>query len=160
LLAQEAEALLQSRAGIRLAVRAWAHFWARSVKLALLAWFPLLAAWLTTPLLSSVEVPLIVWFGLAADMVALLVLVVLYLYAFPVLALYDVDWYTALRSALILSSRHIRNSLGLLAMGVLFAFAVFYISPGLLFILPAVWGAFIINNCRMVVDEETAEEDE
>ncbi|NLE43465.1 MAG: hypothetical protein GX620_01985, partial [Chloroflexi bacterium] len=52
--------------------------------------------------------------------------------------------------------RHIANTLGLLGMGILFAFGVGYISSGLLFILPAVWGVFLVNNCRMVVDEELA----
>jgi hypothetical protein len=42
-------------------------------------------------------------------------------------------------------------------MGVLFAFAVAYVSSGLLFILPAIWGMFLVNNCRMVVGEEKRE---
>ena len=50
------------------------------------------------------------------------------------------------------------NTLGLLSMGILFAPAVLYLSPGLLFIFPAVWGIFIVNNCRMVVEEELADE--
>ncbi len=160
LLAHEAEMVLRPRSSIRTMFKAWPRFWARSVGLGLLGCLPLLAMLLTLPILSHPRVPLIAWLGLAADASALIILTTLYLYAFPVIALYDADLYTALRSALILASRHIHNSLGLLAMGVLFAFAVFYISPGLLFILPAVWGIFIVNNCRMVVDEEMAQADE
>jgi uncharacterized membrane protein YesL len=111
-------------------------------------------ALLTLATLSRPEVPLIVWLGLAADMLGLLLLVVLYLYAFPLLVQHDVGVWTALRSALALASRHLNNTLGLLGMGILFALAILYLSSGLLFFLPAVWGMFIVNNCRLVVDEE------
>jgi len=99
-----------------------------------------------------------VWLGLGADALGILVLITLFLYTFPLLVLHDLDLRTTLRNALILASRHMVNTLGLLSMGILFAPAVLYLSPGLLFIFPAVWGIFIVNNCRMVVEEELADE--
>ena len=43
---------------------------------------------------------------------------------------------------------------GLLGIGVLFALTCAYVSPALLFTLPAICGLFSVNNCRMVVVEE------
>lgn len=157
LLAQEADIVHDARPSFAAMFRALPRFWARSVGLGLLACLPLLAALLTLPMLSRPEVPLIVWFGLFADGLGLLLLAALYLYAFPLLVLHDVSVGTALRNGLILASHHINNTFGLLGMGILFAFATIYLSSGLLFILPAVWGMFIVNNCRMVVSEELAE---
>jgi uncharacterized membrane protein YesL len=119
----------------------------------------LFAALLILPGLAQPEVPVVVWLGLAADALGLLILASLYLYAFPLLVLHDVDLITALRNALILASRHISNTLGLLGMGVLFAMATRYLSSGLLFFLPAIWGLFIVNNCRLVVSQELSETD-
>jgi uncharacterized membrane protein YesL len=84
----------------------------------------------------------------------LLVLVTLFLYAFPLVVLHDVSTWLALRNAFILAGRHIVNTFGLLSMGVLFVLATLHVSSGLLFFLPAVWGIFIVNNCRLVVNEE------
>ncbi|HEY65742.1 MAG TPA: hypothetical protein G4O02_14345 [Caldilineae bacterium] len=158
LLAFEADFSLDRHARFRVMFTSFRRLWKRGVGLGLLASFPLVAAWLSLPVLSRPQAPIIVWWGLAADALALLLLVVLSLYAFPLLALYDVSLYLSLRNAMILASRHILNTLGLLAMGVLFALAVLYISPGLLFILPPVWGIFILNNCKMLVDEEMRED--
>jgi uncharacterized membrane protein YesL len=154
LLAQEADIVCNASPHIGVMLRALPHYWARSVGLGLLTAFPLLAALLILPGLAQPEVPVVVWLGLAADALGLLLLASLFLYAFPLLVLHDVDLITALRNALILASRHISNTLGLLGMGVLFAMATRYLSSGLLFFLPAIWGMFIVNNCRLVVSQE------
>jgi len=154
LLALEARIAEDRKANLGTMLAAWPRLWTRSVGLGLLAAFPFLVGLLTLPLLSAPQVPTVVWVGLAADAFGLLLLAALYVYAFPLLALHDLGVGVALRNALILSSRHILNTLGLLAMAVLFGFGVAYISPGLLVILPPIWGLFIINNCRMVVAEE------
>jgi uncharacterized membrane protein YesL len=154
LLAQENEIVRDLKTNIGTMFRALPRFWTRSVGLGLLICFPLLAALLTLPMLSLSQVSLVVWLGLGADALGLLILVALYLYAFPLLVLHDLDLARVLRNALILASRHTWNTLGLLGMGILFALASAYVSPALLFILPAVWGSFIMNNCRMVVAEE------
>jgi uncharacterized membrane protein YesL len=154
LLAQEADIVCNASPHIGVMLRALPHYWARSVGLGLLTAFPLLAALLILPGLAQPKVPVVVWLGLAADALGLLLLASLFLYAFPLLVLHDVDLITALRNALILASRHISNTLGLLGMGVLFAMATRYLSSGLLFFLPAIWGMFIVNNCRLVVSQE------
>jgi uncharacterized membrane protein YesL len=154
LLAQEVDVVRDVKTNIGVMFKALPRFWTRGAGLGLLAAFPLFAASLTLPVLSQPHVPLVVWLGLAADALGLLVLVTLFLYAFPLVVLHDVSVRLALRNAFILAGRHIVNTLGLLSMGVLFVFATLYVSSGLLFFLPAVWGVFIVNNCRLVVNEE------
>jgi uncharacterized membrane protein YesL len=156
LLAQENEIVRDVKANIGTMFRVLPRFWIRGVGLGLFGCFPLFVALLTLPMLSLPQVPLVVWLGLGADVLGLLILAALYLYAFPLLVLYDMSVGTALRNALLLASRHVWNTLGLLGMGTLFALVIVYISPALLFVLPAIWGLFIINNCRMVVEEELA----
>lgn len=158
LLAQEAEIVCDVKTNIRVMLKALPRYWTRSAGLGLLAAFPLFAALLTLPSFELQQVPVVVWLGLFADALGLLVLITLFLYAFPLLILHDVNARTALRNAFVLASRHIVNTLGLLSIGVLFVFAIVYLSSGLLFILPAVWSMFIVNNCRMVIEEELAEE--
>jgi uncharacterized membrane protein YesL len=153
LLAQEAEVTLGVKTSIGTMLRAFPRFWARSARLGVLLAFPVSMFLLTVPLLAQPEVPAIVWPGLAADLFGLFLLVILYLYAFPLLVLHDMGVGLAFRNALALSGRYIGNTFGLLSMGVLFGFAVAYLSPGLLLVLPAIWGVFIVNHCRMVLDE-------
>ena len=87
--------------------------------------------------------------------------IALCLYAYPLLVLYDMGPRLALRNSALLASRHVSNTVGLLGMGVLFGIAVGRVSSGLMFFLPAVWGLFIVNNCRMVLadDGQTVDED-
>ena len=78
-------------------------------------------------------------------------------YIFPYLVQQpEISVRTCLRAALILASRHPINSVGLLAMGILFGFSVAYISLGLLLLLPSVYGLFIAANCLLVLDREAA----
>jgi uncharacterized membrane protein YesL len=154
LLAQENEIVRDVKANVGTMFKALPRFWTRGVGLGLLGCFPLFVALLTLPMLALPQVPLVVWLGLGADVLGLLILAALYLYAFPLLVLYDMSMGATLRNALILASHHIWNTLGLLGMGILFALASVYVSPALLFVLPAIWGLFTINNCRMVVEEE------
>lgn len=154
LLAQEAKILqgLKTKPGAML--KAWPCYWLRSAKLGLLAAFPVLMGLFTVPVLAQPEVPMIVWVGLAADALGLLLMTTLFLYAFPLLILYDLDLRTALQNAFILASRHIINTFGLLSLGVLIFLAAIYLSLALLLILPALWGMFIVNNCRLVLKLE------
>jgi uncharacterized membrane protein YesL len=160
LLALEADIVRNVGTHIGVMFRALPRYWVRSVGLGLLAAFPLFGAALVLPGLAQPEVPTVVWLGLAADALGVLILASLYLYAFPLLVLHDVSLVTALRNALILASRHIVNTVGLLGMGVLFAMATLYLSSGLLVFLPAIWGMFIVNNCRLVVSQELSKTDQ
>jgi uncharacterized membrane protein YesL len=158
LLAQESEIARGAKTNIRTMVAALPRFWARGMGLGFLLWLQVVIALTTLEMLSRPEAPPVVWLGLAADMLGLLLLIVLYLYAFPLLVQHDTGIWVALRNAFALASRHLNNTLGLLGMGVLFTLAILYLSSGLLLFLPAVWGMFIVNNCRLVVGEETGQD--
>ena len=153
LLALEGEVGRGATARLSTMLRAFPRFWTRASCLGLLMAFPVAMLALTLPLMGRTEVSRLVWLGITADLFGLVLAAVLSLYAFPLLALYDAPFALALRDALALAGRHVGNTLGLLSMGVLFGFAVALVSPALALVLPAIWGIFIVNNCRMVVDE-------
>jgi uncharacterized membrane protein YesL len=153
-LAHEARLLEHKAANLGTMAQTWRRYGLRSAKLGLLAAFPLVAGLLTLPHLAAPEAPPVVWLGLAADALGLLLLVTLFLYAFPLLVLFDMKLRTALYNSLILASRYLANTLGLLSLGGLFLLGVLYLNSGLLFILPAIWGMFIVNNCRLVINLE------
>ena len=158
LLAQEVDMVEGRKTNVGVMLRAFPRFWLRSACLGLLTTLPLLAALLTLPSLGQPEVPMVVWVGLAADGFMLLLIGCLSLYAYPLFVLHDVSLRDGLRNAFILAGRHLANTLGLLGMAVLFGFATAYISSGLLFFWPAFWGMFVVNNCRMVLEEELGSE--
>ncbi len=132
------------------------RFWRRSALLSLLAVFPLLALMTTLPALRTEPVAPIVWLGLGADLLGCAVMATLSLYTFPYLVQQrEKSVRACIRDALILASRHPTNSLGLLAIGILFGFCVAYISLGLLLLLPVIYGHFIAANYQLVLEIET-----
>ncbi|NLE99871.1 MAG: hypothetical protein GX601_02725 [Anaerolineales bacterium] len=154
LLAQQAEIARDVRTGIHTMLVAFPRFWLRSTALALIACFQVAVALLTWPLVLAPEASPIVLIGFAADLFGLALLAAVSLYAFPLIVVYNASVRTALRNALILASRHIANTLGLLGMGILCLLGIRSVSPVLLLVLPPIWGMFLVNNCRMVVEEE------
>ena len=154
LLAQETKLVQEKTISLGGLFKVWPRYWGRSVRLGLLAAFPIAIALLTLPALAQPDVPLIVWFGLAADAFGLLLLIALFIYTFPLLVLYDLELKEALGNAFILVGRYLSNTLGLLSLGILFSLSVIFFSLALFLILPAIWGLFIINNCRLVVSLE------
>jgi len=130
------------------------HFWMRGVRLGVLAVFLPIATWLAGALLtpSGLAVPILI-VGLLAS---LLVGSVLVLYAVPVLVAYDQDLPAVLRNSAVLPGRHINNTVGMVALAVLCILATIYISSGLMFVLPALYGMFAANNCRLVIAQEGA----
>jgi uncharacterized membrane protein YesL len=131
---------------------AFGHFFSRGAMLGGLVAIPLFAASVTVPLLAQNQIPTnIGWVGLGADMAGLFFLVALYLYVSPQIVLYDLGMKLALRNGLVLSTRHLANTLGLLAMAGLLGFLAYKVSLFLLVILPAFWLVFVINNCRLVL---------
>ena len=80
------------------------------------------------------------------------------LYAYPLIALHGAALFNALRNGLILASRYPSNTLGLLGMAVLGGLAVGYVGVALLFFLPAWYGLFVVNNCRLVVERELGDD--
>jgi len=157
LLVLEAQIVRDVQPNIGVMFRALPKFWLRSVGLGLLTLFPLLVGLFTLSMVSELSAPFVVWAGLAADAVGLVLLASLYLYAFPLLVLYDATLSTALSNALILASHHLSNTLGLLGLGYLFGLGIVHLNLGLILVLPTVWGIFIVNNCRMVMAKETGE---
>jgi len=154
LLQLEAQIACDVKANIGVMLRAVPRFWSRSVALGALALFPVLVGLFTISMTPESRLSLVFRVGLAADVVGLVLVMALYLYAFPLLVLYDAPLGTVLSNALILCSHHLSNTLGLLGMGVLFGLGVVRLNSGLLLVLPAVWGMFIVNNCRMVMADE------
>ena len=107
----------------------------------------LAGAWLTG---TGLAVPFLTLGLLASALVGS----VLVLYAVPLLVLYDHDLATVLRNSVILSARHINNTVGMVALAVLCILATVYLSSGLMFVLPALYGMFVANNCRLVIELE------
>lgn len=158
LLALEAGILSGARTDIRVMLRAFPRYWSRSVRLGLLVAAPLALFLLVLPLLGRPQLPPGAWLILATTIFCLFLALVLCLYAFPLLVLHDLQTGPALHNAYLLAVRHIGDTAGLLSMGVLFGFAAAVISPGVLLFLPAIWGLFIVNYCRVAVSEELARE--
>ena len=136
--------------------RALQSYWRRSVQLGLVAAFPILATLATLPLLAQNAVPPIVWLGLAADFFCMALMAALLLYAFPLLIETDKTFCPSVfglyRRSLFLASQYLVNTLGLLSMGILLAFAVAYISWGLLLIAPAVFAMCVAGNALFVLN--------
>jgi hypothetical protein len=133
---------------------AFRHFWTRSVRLGVLGLFLPVVTWLAGVLLtpSGIGVPVLI-VGLLASF---LVGSVLVLYAVPLLAAYDQDIPAVLRNSVILPGRHINGTVGMVALAVLCIFATIYVSSGLMFVLPALYGMFAANNCRLAIAQEEA----
>lgn len=129
------------------------HFWRRGALLGAIGAIPIFSAYFKLPLLNQEEIPNLLWLSFAADFLITAVLVALSLYAFPLMVSEDMRLGTALRNAWILVSRRPINTIGLLAMGILFGFAVVYLSLGLLFVLPAIFGLFVVGNCMAVLQK-------
>ena len=131
---------------------AFRHFWTRGVRLGVLGIFLPVVTWLAGILLapSGLAVPALT-IGLLASLLAGCVLV---LYAVPLLVAYDHDVATVVRNGAILPGRHINSTVGMVALAVLCSLATIYISSGLMFVLPALYGMFAVNNCRLAIAQE------
>ncbi len=153
LLALIRDVLWDVKTHIVVMLRAFARYWPRGVGFGALLYFPLILGLLTWPLLST-SAPLFVWIAFILDVFVFLILVLIYLYATPLVVLHDMRLIHALRNGFVLIGRYLLNTIGLLSLGVLFLLAMLYLSSGLVFVLPQVWGMFLVNNCRMVVAQE------
>ena len=157
LLAYETRLLQHRSADSRQFWQAFRRHWAKSCLLGLLLAVPsaLLLA-LLSALDVQVAVPASAWLAVGANLFALAVAATLALYAFPNLVQRELGTVACIRDALILSSRNPANSVGLLAMGVLFGMGIAYVSLGLVLLLPTVYGLFIAGNGLAVVEAELA----
>ncbi|MDD5369803.1 MAG: hypothetical protein PHQ40_12010 [Anaerolineaceae bacterium] len=149
-----ARALLHESATIVDFFKAFASFYMRGVLLGTLFALPLIsAAWLLPSLLIP-PIPTLIWVGLAADVSGVFLLSALSLYTYPQIVLYNLGAMTALKNSLLLAARYLSDTIGLLAMAVLFALLSIKVSYFLLMVLPACWLVFVINHCRMVISIE------
>jgi uncharacterized membrane protein YesL len=139
--------------------RDFAHFFLRGILLGGLVALPLAAAAGSAPLLGLNPVPTVAWVGLCADLAGLFFLTALYLYACPQIVLYNVGIRLAMRNGLLLATRHLSNTLGLIALAILLGFLASRVSLLLLVVFPAFWLVFVINNCRLVLRLESGQPD-
>lgn len=128
--------------------------WLDSLRLAALGSAPLaltLAALPPSPpnLLSPLAL-----FWVALLLLCCLVATVVFLYAFPLRALYPIRLGAILQNSFLLAARYLTHTLGLLALAVLMGFAVVYASLGLLLLLPTCLALFAATNCLLVVRTE------
>jgi uncharacterized membrane protein YesL len=137
--------------------RDFGHFFLRGILLGGLVALPLVAAAGSAPLLGLNPVPTVAWVGLCADLAGLFFLAALYLYACPQIVLYDVGIRLAMRNGLLLATRHLSNTLGLIALAILLGFLASRVSLLLLVVFPAFWMVFVINNCRLVLRLESGQ---
>ena len=139
--------------------RDFGHFFLRGILQGGLFALPLVAAAESAPLLGLNPVPTVAWVGLCADLAGLFFLTALYLYACPQIVLYDVGLRLAMRNGLLLATRHLSNTLGLIALAILLGFLASRVSLLLLVVFPAFWLVFVINNCRLVLRLESGQPD-
>ena len=132
----------------------WVVFFKRGAVLGALVALPVTAANWSLPALAAQPVALPIWIGLGADVTGLFFLCALYIYAYPLIVLYDIGVVAAFRNSLILVVRYLSNTLGLVGMAVLLGYLTYQVSAFLLLVLPATWMVFVINNCRMTVRQE------
>ena len=59
--------------------------WFAGIKLGIMALVPILALYLTLPAFAQPDVSSVIWLGLGADIVGLVLIAILFLYAFPLL---------------------------------------------------------------------------
>jgi uncharacterized membrane protein YesL len=130
------------------------RFWRRAMNLGALALALPVVTFLAAAGLGELASGLVAPVLVAGSAASLLVVSVLVLYAAPLLVLYDQELAGVLRNSLILPARHINNTLGMVALAVLCALAAVYLSSGLIFVLPTLYGMFVINNCRLVIEQE------
>jgi uncharacterized membrane protein YesL len=120
------------------------HYGRRSIQLALVAALPLMAILLILPRLQQANVSPWLWLWIGVSLFCAAITAAISLYTFPLLICFDQGVPTTLRNGWILAVRYPFNTGGLLGMGILFGFAVVYLSLGLLSI-------FIAGNCLLVL---------
>jgi len=151
--------LLGKRADLRLFWHTIQQQGRATAVLSMILAFPLLIMLTTLPMLQLNPVPWIVWFGISVDGFVIALAYTVLFYAIPLL--FDQPPFdqtpfdqppavrSALRTALILAGIHPFNTVGLLAMGLLFGFLIAYVSLSLLFLLPAIYALFIVANYQL-----------
>lgn len=132
-------------------VQALRTYGRRASQLSLAMAVPVAAMLVTLPALQQPHVPLTIWLILGLEFFGIAWGGAVLLYAFPLLVYADGGVSATLRTSWILVGRHPFNALGLMGLAILLGFAITYVSLGLLFLLPAFYGMFVMGNCLLVL---------
>lgn len=160
LLAWEAKLAQGQMTTWRWVAQRFAQVWVRAVRLGLLFTVPMIIMRLTIFWVIAHDAGMLQEISLMAGAASIvLVMALLACYAFPRLALATGDIDTILAHSLTLVSSNLVATFGLLSLGILMGFGVVYLSPGLLLILPALYGFFIVNHYRLVIGIATLDAD-
>ena len=142
-------------AGKVVALREWfayfRHHGRAATLLGMAPAFPGLVLLRLLPLLQTDHPAPSVWAAVGMTIFVMALALALLLYAFPLLAEQDKLSRNLWVQAWLLAVQSPLNTVGLLAMGVLFLFAIAYVSLGLLLLLPAIYALFIAANYQLVV---------
>ena len=141
-------------ASLRQLPRSFIRFWTRGVRLSFLIVAPIFVMWLIFPALQQEHVPTMMWVGVFASLLGLALGWSIGLYAYPMMAAHELTALDAARNGLILSGRNMLNTVGMVGMAVLGMAATGVIGIALLLFLPALYGVFVVNNYRLVMQTE------
>lgn len=125
-----------------------------SIRLGVLTTWPFVGVYNCARLLNDPNASALAWIGFALFALAALVLFAFALYAFPLLVLRNATAHSALRDGALLAARYVTHTMGLVSMAVLGGFAIGVVSPAFLFLLPAFFSVFVMNNCRLTLGLE------
>lgn len=134
--------------------RAYRTAWRASVQMGTWIVVPALiayGAWLQILLDGTA---LVLWGLFFLGLLGLMFVAALYLYAYPLVVLHEQPARVAARNAFVLAGRYPLNTVGILALIALGIALSVTVSWGLLVLWPAVWGLFVLNNCRLALRME------
>lgn len=149
-----AKLLAGKAAGVIFMARQLPSVWKPAVKLGIVNLPPVYLLYRLVLLLEQPDVPTAVWVGIGLAGFASALTVAISLYALPLALLHGQSINLSLINGAILASRHAGNTVGLLALGILFTMLTYFWSLSLLFILPTLYGMFTMNHFRMALAQE------
>lgn len=135
------------------------RYYLTGAALAALLAMPVISLARDLPLLAEPAVDTFTWARLGTAVAGGVFLLGLYVYAFPIVALYGVGARLAMKNGFVLAVKYASNTLGLLAMAMLLGWLAFQVSGFLFVVLPAAWLVFAVNNCRMALGFELGQGD-
>lgn len=95
--------------------------------------------------------------SLAIQLAALLLVALLSVYAFSLMAIYDISLKKTLIYAFVLASSYKMPTIGLLSLAVLFAFLMWWTKFGLILVFPVLWAVFSSNLTLLLVQKHQSQ---
>lgn len=136
--------------------RLFGERWRAATLLGMILALPLLTLLQLLPLLPTKETFAPLWLAVGGTVFLIMLAWGVLLYAFPLLGEQGELSFRFLQRAWFLTGRAPFHTVGLLAMALLFLFAVVYISLGLLLLLPAIYALFVAANFQLIQATPTA----